>query len=261
MVEEPQVKEMPTMEEPKTATPSPLDESKDLLSQLEKLGVKKPEQLQGMATASEQSGKLANMLGEIRRENAELKRMLQETASARPKQQDDPYNPQPVNIEDVVERAVGKFYQNTILGPQMKAQQEFQAQIQEVQEDDHYSVLGEQFQQYIAVPKTQYAIQSGQTSLAREYRRFKDRYFTQLLTKVTDNYRTLLEGGAKPQGSKAAPHVESSSSSNYVMPETTPDMKENLKNIAAKGRGTDDDIDAMLKAILPDGDPILRRGR
>jgi hypothetical protein len=264
MEEDPQVKvpESPTIQgaEPKPAATNPHDEGKELLAQLEKLGVKKPEQIQGMAVASEQAGKMANMLGDLRRQNEELKRILQENASRpRQQQQEDPYNPQPVNIEDVVERAVGKFYQQQILEPQQQAQAALARDFQEIQEDDHFSILGSQFEEYVKIPKNQYAIQTGQTSLAREYRRFKDRYFTQLLGKVTENYKSLLDSGARPPGVGAPPHMETSGSGNYVPPDSKPDTREAMRNIASKSRGSDDDIDKLLSALLPDGDPILRR--
>lgn len=253
-------KEMPTLpEKQEPSVSSPQDERMVLLAELEKLGVKKPEQLTGMAVASEQSGKLANMLGEIRRENQELKRMLQEQQSRRVETQDPYGNPAPVDIGKVVEDAVGKFYQKNILEPQQRAQSEFQQHLQEVQEDDHYHILGTQFEQYVANPKVTYSLQTGQTSLAKEYRRFKDRYFTNLLGKVTENYKSLLETGAKPSGVKTPPHMESGESTNYVPPEANPDVKDKLKEVRAKSRGTEGDIDALLKVLLPDGDPILRR--
>ena len=105
----------------------------------------------------------------------------------------------------------------------------------------------------------QYAINTGQTSLGKEYRRFKDRYFTNLLSKVTENYKTLLGAGAKGAGNVTPPHVESSGSTNYVPPESIPDSRGQLKDLSSKSRGTDDDLDKMLKVLLPDGDPVLRR--
>ena len=89
-----------------------------------------------------------------------------------------------------------------ILKPQQEAQQRFTAELEEVQTDDHFAVLGNQFEEYLKVPKVQYAINTGQTSLGKEYRRFKDRYFTNLLSKVTENYKTLLGAGAKGAGRK-----------------------------------------------------------
>lgn len=245
-------------ESPKAPDQGPMEAHMALIAELEKLGVQKPEQLQGMAVASEQSGKLANMLGEIRRENAQLKHMLQEVAKPKAAQH-DPYSPEPVNIEDVVERAVGKFYENRILKPQQEAQMRFTQELEEVQTDDHFIVLGNQFEEYVKVPKVQYAINTGQTSLAKEYRRFKDRYFTNLLSKVTDNYRSLIESGAKGKGNVTPPHMESSGSTNYVPPENQPDTRGRMIDLSKKSRGTDEDIDKMLKTLLPDGDPVLRR--
>jgi hypothetical protein len=255
----PKTMESPTMpESPKGPVQEPMDIHSSLIAELEKLGVQKPEQLQGMAVASEQSGKLANMLGEIRRENAELRRMLQDAAKPKP-QQHDPYGTEPIDIESVVERAVGKFYENKILKPQQEAQARFSAELDKVQSDDHFGVLGNQFEEYVKVPKVQYAISTGQTSLLDEYHRFKDRYFTNLLSQVTENYRKLLDSGAKGAGKMTPPHLESSHSTNYASPESTPDVKGKLSDIKKKSRGTDDDIDAMLRVLLPDGDPVLQR--
>ncbi len=156
-MEDGQTKEMPTLpESSKAPETGPMDTHQALIAELEKLGVQKPEQLQGMAVASEQSGKLANMLGEIRRENAELRRILQDTA--KPKAAQDPYSSEPINIEDVVERAVGRFYESKILRPQQEAQQQFARQLKEVQEDKHFGVLGKQCEEYTKMPNVQYAI-------------------------------------------------------------------------------------------------------
>lgn len=264
MTEELKTNEMPTMPEASKGAEQPMSEHQALLAELEKLGVQKPEQLQGMVAATQQTGNLANMVGELRkgldksnRENEALRMMLQEFKQNKP--QHDPYDTQPVNIEEIVERSMSKFYENKILKPQQEAQQQFARELSKVQGDDHFRVIGPTFEEYVRNPKVQYAISTGETSLLDEWHRFKDRYFTNLLGKVTENYRSLLETGARGAGKVAPPHMESSGSTNYVPPESTPDIKGQLKDLASKSRGQDADIDAMLKKILPDGDPVLRR--
>ena len=183
--------------------------------------------------------------------------MLQEVA--KPKAQQDPYSSEPVNIEDVVERAVGKFYENKILKPQQEAQHRFTQELEEVQTDDHFQVSGDNSRNISRFPRFSTQFNTGQTSLAKEYRRFKDRYFTNLLSKVTENYRSLIDSGAKGKGNVTPPHMESSGSTNYVPPENKPDTRGQLKDLSTKSRGTDDDLDKMIRTMLPDGDPVLRR--
>ena len=62
----------------------------------------------------------------------------------------------------------------------------------------------------------------------------------------------LTAKGAKVQ----PPHVESGTPSEPAT-SVTDEKKEKIKKITDRATGTDDDIDAYLNTLLPEGDPIF----
>src|SRR5512137_368073 len=68
-------------EAPKADAPNP---HSDLLAELEKFGVKNAEQLQGRMVASEEAGRLANQLGGVRKEIAEMRAYMERLAHQKP---------------------------------------------------------------------------------------------------------------------------------------------------------------------------------
>lgn len=241
--------------------PDPRAEMADVLAELERIGVKKPEQVANMARASSEAGRLANMVGEIRRENAELRRIIEQSVT-KPQAQSWDGSPDTVDLGKLVEQSAAKavrgFYEEQVLKPQMQAREMLYRQMEEVQNDDDYPVVKDVFEQHIQAPRTQQALASGQTSLTNEYDRVVKQFYRKALGRSRDLLKSLHDAGAKP-GAKTVPHMESGTGNQYVPPEQKPDTKAKLVEIRKQSRGRDDDIDRMLDAILPNDDPFMAR--
>ena len=69
--------ESPTIEQPTTTPPAEID-TKALLDELGKIGVKKPEDLVNIHTASKESGHAFRLLGEARQQNEQLLNAVRE---------------------------------------------------------------------------------------------------------------------------------------------------------------------------------------
>jgi hypothetical protein len=235
----------------------------EILAELQKVGVKNPEQVANMARASSEAGRLANMLGEIRRENAELRRIVEQGQTRQPKSDWDG-SPDTVDLAKLVENASAKavrgFYEENVLKPQMQARQMFYQQMEEVQGDDDYAVVKDVFEAHLQNPRTQSALSSGEATISGEYNKLVRKFYRQLADKSRVVLESFQKAGAKP-GAKSPPHMESGTGSAYVPPEQRADQKAKLLDLKSKSRGRDDDIDAMLKTMFPDDDPFLSRRR
>ena len=72
--------ENPTIEtetKAETAAAAPANPHSELVAELEKFGVKNAEQLQGRMVASQEAGRLANQLGDARKEISEMRAMME----------------------------------------------------------------------------------------------------------------------------------------------------------------------------------------
>jgi hypothetical protein len=91
--ESPVVEETPNTEAQELSAEQ---QAHELLSQLEKLNVQTPEDLSNMAQASSQSGRLANILGEVKQELAAVR---QENAQLRAQPPQEGYNEYDTRVE------------------------------------------------------------------------------------------------------------------------------------------------------------------
>lgn len=251
-------------QEPKEQPQAQESDFTELIEELKRLGATTPEQVAGMARASSEAGNLANMLGESRRQvqmvaqqNQELRRMLQDMQASRQQE----YSDQPVDVKKLVRDALREEY-SELTATQRAAQAEFYRQIGSIKSDEDYHLVSSAFDQHMSNPNVQAAIHDGQTSIRDEYNKLVRGYYRRIASQAKDAIETLGKKGASVPGATAPPFVEGGQSGQYAPPESRPDSREQLRELRKQSRGTDDDIDKMLRVLLPDGDPILRpRGR
>ena len=233
------------------------EELENLLSSLEKLGVDSPQKLQNMHTAASQSGNLANMLGEIRRENEILRQQL----SQKPTYQDPYAEPAAINmqeIESVVERAIGRTIGN-LTQKQMEAQANVLAEIQSIQSDDDFSVIGEQWDRVYKDPVTQAKILSGQTTPRSEYDKLVKNFYRKAIVTMRDALKQGKVSGVSTPGNSTIPHMEGQGSQPVNrLPNDKYNPREKLLEVHKKSTGTDEDIFSMFDAMIPDGDGFLK---
>lgn len=231
--------------------PKPPEIDKDaLFSELTKMGVTKADDLHNMKKASSESGRLANILGQVRDENAELKRMIQQMQQG----QQGGYPPSdapPIDLGQVVEskaeKAVERVFQK-LTAQQMQAQEQVEAEMADIESDSKFPALQEVFQKHIASRATQLRFRRGETTLTREYSRLKDIWMDKMLEASTNALK-------RTQPSVKAPHVESGDTHSPQLPEAATEHQKKLRNITeqrAKGQMTSDQaMEQMVKELFP----------
>jgi hypothetical protein len=267
-------KESPVLETPAATETPAVDhraQAEALLETLGKLSIETPEKLQNVAYASQQAGRYANDLGTSRNEVEALKAEMAaiRAAQSQPQQhyQQQPqqyegydYTPQPTapsitpqQIESIVgqqvNQAIGRYTQG-----QLSANQAVLNEYAGIQSDPEYGMVQSVWDRHVSNPRVQLAIQSGQTSLTQEFNRTKVAFYKGIAMNARETMTGLL--AQSPRGA-TPPHIEQSTTQTYGMsqPETHIDR---LQEVHSKSTGTDDDLDAMLKAVLPDDDLFLQ---
>lgn len=256
--------EKPVMEE--TAPPEPqtkqpavgADDIQNLVSELEAVGAKTPEDIRGMATASKEAGNLARMLGEIRSENRELKRMLEETSRrpATPRQDDytyqEPSGPSSsgaIDLDRVVENAVWKVV-NKIGTQQKEAQSRFASEMNWVKSHEDFGLVKNEIEARLSDPLIQQAIMEGQTTIRDEFHRTLS---AKLKGFVLKSAETLKKVG-KPAGSVNPDHTETGQSftkqSGSPEGETTKTTRDLIKRRAEGSISSDDALEQMIANAL-----------
>ena len=273
-VQEPEVKESPVLEQPEPTgketpqpAPDPMESARQVLETLNKLGIESedPEsaaaKLQNMHYASQQAGRYANDLGAERQKVQALEQRLAALEARRTQQQpaqDDfeaiygeqrPPSLRPEDVRNVMREEIGNYIQ--------MQNQATQQQLQEyagIRGDSEYGMMEDLFNKHIANPKVQMAMQTRQTNLSKEYDRVKTTFYKNLAKQSRDALQNLLN--RTNQAAAAPPHMEQSSSQTQGIPQR-PGVKDELYDMAKKSMGTDDDLDAMLRTMLPDDDQFL----
>lgn len=260
-------KEKPTLadDEGKATASSPEEEAKELLATLGKLGVKKPEQITNMATASQQVGEAWNRLGEARDQIRELEAKI-EALSQQPTPGYDPdYGSESLDIAALIETKTGQAAEKAVRKVVTELTQANQARASEmarIQQDADYEAVSDIWTQYLSNPQTQANLQSGQTTLTAEY----NKVVREFMRRMLNQSQKVIEGitGASAPGKQEPLHLESGATSSEGALSANDDdaQRETLKKIidkrAAGSMGSDDALDAIINTVLPPDDPIWR---
>lgn len=241
------MEESPTVEEPTEEPIGTTDESATLLNELKELGVERAEQLQGMATASQQAGNLANMVGSLKREISELK-------ESRVEPKVDEYGePQQIDINTVVKNAIREV-QTEQVKEQAEARQYILNELSYVQNDADYQNphIKEMWDKHIANPTIQSGINNRQTTVNREYNNVVKGYLKEIAKRTT----SFLETNSSLPGQTSIPHTETNQPGQA--PKEPDERTENINTARKDWKGGDDDLARLIKATLPPDDPIFR---
>ena len=247
--------EQPTMEEPKEepTAEGAKDEMAQLIAELEKIGVEKPEQIQGMFQASQQTGKAWNEVGELRKEVDRLTKALQE----KPQVELDDYatGGETIDLANIVKKAVKETYVNDILKPQQEAQTRMMQERAAVESDEDYGLVRDVFEKHMSNPQVQAGLYSGQTTITNEYNKVVRTYYRTVAKRSRDILKGMTEKAPK------TPHVEAGETRSIPLPPEDEEKKTRMNNISQQRQSGALDSDAALKAlineVIPEGDPIL----
>jgi hypothetical protein len=225
MADESEKVESPVIEAPVIEAPKvPEIDKEALVSELTKLGVKNPDDLVNMQRASREAGNLANILGQVRNENQELKRMiqsLQQSSQAGYQSSDQPA----VDLRQVVRSEVEGVVKG-LTQQQIQAQEALENELADIETDKDFMAVSDVWQKYLNNRNTQSRLRRGETSLTREYYRLVGTY----KDKMIEAHTNALKLSSTKQ--KAAPHVERGDTHSPQVPATDDERKQKLKRIS-----------------------------
>jgi hypothetical protein len=229
-----------------------------LVQTLEKLNIRDAQHLEGIHNTAQAQGSTARELGQARRQLEDMQRELD--AMRRGRGQRDPYNDygepenQPIDLQSEIMRANDRWYEERVLGPQRQQAEAYWRDVNTVQSSEFFPIVQEEYEAHIRHPQVQQALATGQTSHTNEFNKLVGRKFKDIAHNLKSAASMLKESGqekAKP------PHMEAGQVPPEKAPEGVEAQRQQLRDIHEKSRGTDDDLDAMIKALLPDNDPIV----
>lgn len=248
----------PTLEEPKGESTGEVGSTQNVdvgavMKELEAIGTTTPESVRNMHHASTQAGRYANEIGELRQE---VERLRMQGNTPQPPQT-TPYDD--YNTGESVD--LGNLIEKKMIDVWGKIQHEnnaaYQRQMQEIgaiQSDEDFHLVKDIWEEYTKSPNVGMRVNSGQSSWAKEYDKVVRGYFRG----VAKRSKEALEIATKQGGRVTPPHFESGTPPAPPQ-EAAEDTKDTIRKIASKTSGSDDDIDAMIGALLPEGDAILPR--
>lgn len=261
-----EVQESPTVDEPSTEQPAEDQQVKaqELLETLNKLNIDSPERIEGVYQASQQAGHNANLYGDAQREVETLKQRLASLEQA-PRQRQQPQDeygydyeqqaqPQyatPQDVERIMQKQIGNYVNMT-----RQAQQQQYQEWARIQQDPDYGSVKDLFEKHISNPNVQMALNNGQTSLQNELGRCKVSMYKNLALQTKSTLEGLMKNPSVAQSQ--APHMEQGATTPTPGVEPTPTSRDKLQEVAQQSSGTDDDIDSMLQAMIPDNDLFLQ---
>jgi hypothetical protein len=267
-------KESPTLPEGggEAKKSSPEDEAKELLGALEKLGVKNPEQITNMATASQQVGEAWNRLGATRDQlgaaNDKIKDLEAKIAALSQQSRsgyDPDYDNESLDVAALIETKTGQAAEKavrTVVAELTAVNQARAREMAQIQQDEYYPAVADIWTQYLGNPQTQANLQSGHTTLSTEYNKVVRKFMGSMLSQS----QKVIEGitGAAAPGKQEPLHLESGASSSEGALSSGDDdaKKENIKKIveqrATGGMSSDDALEALIRTVLPPDDSIWK---
>lgn len=264
--ESPQLPDDSNSEATATETTSPSkDESvnteaelTEVMGMLKQFEINSPEKVENVVKASQQTGRMAQLLGEQREANRQLLTKLEalETKGLPQNfQANDGYEEKPVDLEGTIENVLSRFWNKKQQEQAQMTQQQWAA-FNEIQTDEDYGLVKDAWDNYVRQPDVAYSFQSGTADPVKEYNKFVRKFQRKLLHRT----KGLLEQVTTGTKKKAPPHMEQGTNV-PPMPEEPTEFNEKRKAIKEKYRGkpTDDGVTELLNELLPEGDPLLTR--
>lgn len=264
--ESPQLPDDPGSEATSTKTINPSQgepvnteaELTEVMGMLKQFEINSPEKMENVVKASQQTGRMAQLLGEQREANRQLLAKLEalETKGLPQNYQaNDGYEEKSVDLEGTIENVLSRFWNKKQQEQAQMTQQQWAA-FNEILTDDDYGLVKDAWENYARQPDVAYNFQTGATDPVKEYNKFVRKFQRKLLHRT----RGLLEQVTTGTKKKVPPHIEQGTNV-PPMPEESTEFDEKMKSIKEKYRGkpTDDGVTDLLKELLPDGDPLLTR--
>ena len=241
---------------------------KELLTELENLGITSAEKLQGVVTASHQAGRNAQLLGDERKQTEALQQQimeLQRQVSSQQSPSSESYYSDEADIKTIVKNAFSEMYEEKIAKPQKEAQKQYLmslAEIENIKNDKRFSMVADRWDTHMASPEVQLRLQMNKTTPLNEYNNLVLDTMQELLFRTKGTVEQLYKQGAKTTTTDA-PHVESTDTQTVPSPNIDEEIAEKIKKLTKPETrmGTDDETQDIMMTILPKDDPIWQKNR
>lgn len=191
------------------------NEVQALLAEMEKAGVTNAQDFNNVRTAAAESGRMANLLGEVREQNNALKQELAEmrgalkSTSRQPgndqggfddlfgnfQNQPNPYQGQNVDIKGAINEVLNEREQKTREQTQ-RAQQAILQAWNTITNDEDYGLVKDVWEEKLKDPNFVFQINSGQVNPIGEYQRMLRNYYKNMV-KGSANLIKKLTGERK----------------------------------------------------------------
>lgn len=199
-----QTKEPLNVEEP-TKEEAPAIDVDSLVSELEKAGITNADELSGKLRASQETGRLAQLLGDERKRTADYEARLRELENQPAPKQDfmDQDYGQSIDIESALERSVEKALTKREEAQRI-AQEQNLKKWNFIRNDKDYDVVKDVWENKLKDPNFVYQVQAGAIDPVQDYNETKIDYYKTLLKKSHETLTTL-----HGKGKVDPPHIES----------------------------------------------------
>jgi hypothetical protein len=243
--------ESPTIEQPTTPAPVEID-TKALLDELGKIGVKKPEELVNIHNASQQVGKAWNEVGTLRQQNEQLLQAVRElqTKVSQPTSREPDYgtNSEGVDLGKLIDTTIKKNIRD-MQQQQFEAQRHVQREYAKITNDPDFQLVEEVWKRHASTFDTQDRLQSGQSTLSEEYNNVVKTYYRE----IAKRSRSAIEGLSK-SGQKQ-PHMESGETQSKPIPAVDVEHNKKVRQITEdRSKGNLDSnkaLENLVKEFFP----------
>lgn len=178
--------------EPKEEAP----DTDNLLDELKAAGVTNTEQLQNKLKASSESGHLAYLLGEERREKAELAKNLEELRSKPVSEDNSTDYGQPVDLQGEIRKAF-RMEKEEERKQMAVAQQNMMAAWNTIQNDEDFHLVKPVWEEKLKDPNFVFSIQSGQVNPVDEYQKTLRKFYKGIVARSAETIEKLSGGKVK----------------------------------------------------------------
>jgi hypothetical protein len=186
-----------------------------------------------------QYGDSQNQVGELRRELEGVKAQIQQNQVLEPG-----YEQPAVNIKDVVGQEVRAAF-GEMAAENRSAQMKYLVERNDLMKRPGWKDVQPHYDKAMQDPQIGFALQSGKLTQDRLYSQINERVLSSRVNSLIDN---LPEGALKP----APPNTETNERIKEPAPEEMAKKQRMDKAV------DEQDVDALLKDLIPDNDPIVR---
>ncbi len=229
--------EKPKVEE----TPTPYDELKSFMDDRD---LKSPDDVTGYVNDLGTTEQWKKQYGDSQNQVGELRRELEGVKSQMGQAYQPEYGEQPVNVGDIVEQKI-RGVMGEMAQQQQQTQMKYLTERNDLAKRPGWKDVQPHFDKAMMDPQINFALQSGKLTQDRLYSQINERV---LMSRVNSMISNLPEGAL----SQPPPNAETSDRTKQPTPEAEAKKQRMEKAI------DNQDVEALLKDLIPDNDPIVR---